>query len=355
MTHQIILNNARARISKTIFPARAAGVFAAIIALLFAGELHAATQWNIVWNDEFNGPAINTSNWVFETGGGGWGNNELENYTSRTNNARIVNGQLVIEADQESYGGNNYTSARMKTQGKWSWTYGRIEGRIKIPRGQGIWPAFWMLGTDIVPAGWPTCGEIDIMENIGKTSDQGTEHGTIHGPQTPGVDYNYYAGVSGTYTLPGGAALADDFHIFTVEWTTNQIQWFLDSHQFFAATPASLPEGATWVFTQPQFLVLNVAVGGNWPGNPDGTTSFPQQMVVDYVRVYQQTAPLQISATQSNGNVVLTWPANIVCHLQAQTNSLVDGNWSDISNVTNPLHVSPDPNNASVFFRLESP
>ena len=148
-------------------------------------------QWNIVWSDEFNGPSTNTNNWLFETNGGGWGNNELENYTARTNNARIVNGQLVIEADQENYGGNSYTSARMKTQGKWSWTYGRIEARIKIPRGQGIWPAFWTLGTNIGAVGWPTCGEIDIMENIGKTSDQGTDHGTIHGPQSPGPDYNY--------------------------------------------------------------------------------------------------------------------------------------------------------------------
>jgi beta-glucanase (GH16 family) len=322
--------------------------------------LPSPTQWNIVWNDEFtqaDGSSPDPTKWGYEigNGSGGWGNNELEYYTSRTNNVRVQGGQLVIEADQESYGGENYTSARLLTKGKWSWAYGRIEARMKIPRGQGIWPAFWMLGANVDSAGWPTCGEIDIMENIGKTGDQGTEHGTIHGPQTPGVDYNYYAGVGGTYTLPGGAALADGFHIFAVEWTTNQIKWFLDSQQFFTATPASLPSGATWVFTQPQFLLFNVAVGGNWPGNPDGTTVFPQQMQVDYVRVYQQTAPLQISATQSNGNVVLTWPTNIVCHLQAQTNSLVDGNWSDISNVTNPLNVSPDPNNASVFFRLESP
>jgi beta-glucanase (GH16 family) len=312
------------------------------------------TQQNIVWSDEFNGSSINTGNWAFETGGGGWGNNELENYTSRTNNARIVNGQLVIEADQESYGGSSYTSARMKTQGKCSWTYGRIEARIKIPRGQGIWPAFWMLGADIGSVSWPTCGEIDIMENIGKTSDQGTVHGTIHGPQLGG-DYNGGGGVSGTYTLPDGAALADDFHIYAVEWTPSRIAWFLDSNQYFAATPASLPGGSTWVFTQPQFILLNLAVGGNWPGNPDGTTIFPQQMVVDYVRVYQQTAPLQISATQSNSNVVLSWPTNIVCHLQAQTNSLLNGNWSDISNVTNPLNVSLDPNSANVFFRLASP
>ena len=317
------------------------------------------TQLNIVWDDEFNQPdgsSPDPTKWGYDTGNnGGWGNNELEYYTSRTNNARIEGGQLVIEADQESYGGSSYTSARMLTEGKWSWAYGRMEARIKIPRGQGIWPAFWMLGTNIdAGVSWPTCGEIDIMENIGKTSDQGTDHGTIHGPQSGG-DYNGGTGVGGTYTLPGGAALADDFHVYAVEWTPNQITWFLDTNQYFTATPASLPSGGTWVFTQPQFLILNVAVGGNWPGNPDGTTVFPQQMLVDYVRVYQQTAPLQISTTQSNGNVVLTWPTNIVCHLQAQTNSLVGGSWVDLGNTSNPFVLAPDPNNASVFFRLESP
>lgn len=318
-----------------------------------------AQQWNIVWDDEFNQPdgsSPNPAKWTYDTGGGGYGNNELEYYTSRTNNARIEGGQLVIEADQETtYSGYNYTSARMLTEGKWSWTYGRMEARIKIPRGQGIWPAFWMLGTDIdAGVGWPTCGEIDIMENIGKVSDQGTDHGTIHGPQGGG-DYNGGSGVGRTYTLPGGAALADDFHIYAVEWTTNQIKFYLDTNLFFTATPASLPSGGTWVFSQPQFLILNVAVGGNWPGNPDGTTVFPQQMLVDYVRVYQQTAPLQITATESNGSVVLSWPTNIVCHLQTQTNSLASGGWSDQTNTISPVVLTPNPNNASVYFRLASP
>jgi beta-glucanase (GH16 family) len=314
------------------------------------------TQWNIVWDDEFNQPdgsSPDPTKWGYDIGGGGYGNNELEYYTSRTNNARIEGGQLVIEADQESYGGNNYTSARMLTKGKWSWAYGRMEARIQIPRGQGIWPAFWMLGTNIDSVGWPTCGEVDIMENIGKVSDQGTDHGTIHGPQGGG-DYNGGAGVGSSYTLSSGA-LADNFHIYAVQWTPNQIQWFLDTNLFFTATPASLPGGSTWVFSQPQFIILNVAVGGNWPGNPDGTTVFPQQMLVDYVRVYQQTAPLQISVTQSNGSVVLTWPTNIVCHLQTQTNSLVGGSWIDQTNTTSPVVLTPDPNNGSVYLRLASP
>jgi beta-glucanase (GH16 family) len=344
-------------VNKTVFLARTVGGYAVIMFFLFAGEMRAQNEWNIVWSDEFNQPdgsVPDPTKWGYETGGGGWGNNELEYYTSRTNNARIEGGQLVIEADQESYGGSSYTSARMLTKGKWSWTYGRMEARIKIPRGQGIWPAFWMLGTNIDSVSWPTCGEIDIMENIGKTSDRGTAHGTIHGPQSGG-DYNGGSGVGGTYTLSGGAALAADFHIFAVEWTTNQIKWFVDTNLYFTATPASLPSGSTWVFTQPQFLLLNIAVGGNWPGNPDGTTLFPQQMLVDYVRVYEQTAPLRISTTQTNGGFVLSWPANIVCHLQTQTNSLVSGNWSDLNRTTNPFVIAPDSNQTNVFYRLESP
>ena len=193
---------------------------------------------SLVWGDDFTNADMSSpdpTKWGYDigNGSGGWGNAQLEYDTSRTNNVRIQGGNLVIEADQESYNGFNYTSTRMNCKGKFSFTYGRVEARIKIPKGQGIWPAFWMLGANIDSAGWPTCGEIDIMENIGKASDQGTEHGTIHGPQTGGNDYNYGSGVGSTYTLPGGALLSDDFHIYAIEWTTNQIKWFLDTNQFF--------------------------------------------------------------------------------------------------------------------------
>jgi beta-glucanase (GH16 family) len=280
--------------------------------------------WQLVWSDEFNqadGSSPDPTKWGFDIGGGGYGNNELESYTSRTNNARIQGGQLVIEADQENYTGpdnipRNYTSARMLTKGKWSWTYGRMEARIKLPRGQGIWPAFWMLGANINTTPWPGCGEIDIMENIGKTNnnEQARVYGTIHGPQSGG-DYNGGAGVGGNYTLPGGAALGDNFHIFAVEWTTNQFKWYLDNVQYFTATPASLPSGGTWPFTQPQFILLNLAVGGNWPGNPDGTTVFPQQMLVDYVRVYNYVAtapdpPTGLNASPGNASAYLNWDAS---------------------------------------------
>ncbi len=243
--------------------------------------------WTLVWADEFdqaNGSAPDAARWVHDLGGSGWGNNELQTYTSRTNNARVVDGSLVIEARQETYSGadkitRNYTSARLKTQGKSAWTYGRIEARLKLPRGQGIWPAFWMLGANLAPAGWPACGEIDIMENIGR--EPGVVHGTIHGPGYAGGD-----GIGGSRTLPNGAALADDFHRFAVEWETNRLRWYLDDQPYFTVTPASLPTGKRWVFDQPQFILLNLAVGGNWPGVPDASTVFPQRLLVDYVRVY---------------------------------------------------------------------
>lgn len=278
----------------------------AILVVLAAGLLASPAQtlpgWNLVWADEFDQPTGSSpdgNKWVFDigTGSNGWGNNELQYYTSRTNNARIENGQLVIEARQESFGGRSYTSARLKTLGRASWTYGRIEARIKIPRGQGIWPAFWMLGTNISSAGWPNCGEIDVMENIGSVPTR--VHGTIHGP-----GYSGGASIGGSHTLPGGAVYADDFHVFAAEWETNRIRWYMDGHLYFTVTPTNLPNGADWVFTQPQFILLNLAVGGNWPGPPNEATTFPQRMTVDYVRVYAATNIASTNATACSGNVL---------------------------------------------------
>jgi beta-glucanase (GH16 family) len=237
---------------------------------------------HLVWSDEFNlpdGSAPDPDKWSYDIGGNGWGNNELEYYTSRTNNARIEDGKLVIEARQETFGRRNITSARLLTKGKESWTYGRFEARIKIPRGQGIWPAFWMLGTNISVVKWPACGEIDIMENIGK--EPGMVHGTVHGP-----GYSGNNGIGGPVTLPGGLVMADDFHIFAVECESNHISWLMDGQRYFSITPGSLPQNRRWVFGQPKFLLLNLAIGGAWPGYPDATTKFPQRMIVDYVRVY---------------------------------------------------------------------
>jgi beta-glucanase (GH16 family) len=264
-------------------------IVCACAAAQLGGTQSSSPQWTLVWSDEFNGPngsAVDPSKWVSETGGGGWGNNELESYTNRTQNAYQHDGNLVIKILQEKITGadgiaRNYTSARLKTLGKFSQTYGRFEARIKIPRGQGIWPAFWMMGDDIEKAGWPTGGEIDIMENIGK--EPALIHGTIHGP-----GYSGEHGISASCGLPkSGEAIAEDFHIFAVEWEPHVIRFYMDDHLYATRTPADLPSGAKWVYDHPFFLLLNVAVGGDWPGNPDATTVFPQTMLVDYVRVYR--------------------------------------------------------------------
>ena len=231
--------------------------------------------YTLVWSDEFDGPEINRENWKFNKGGGGWGNVELEYYTDRPENARIENGMLVIEAREEKYEKYSYTSARMLTQRLQGWTFGRIEARIKVPYGQGIWPAFWMLGTG---GGWPYGGEIDIMEIIGK--EPYTLYNTIHGPGYSGAN-----GVGSHKIYP--YRFSDAFHVFAVEWELDVIRWYMDGELINTVTADQVP--GNWVFNEHDFfIILNVAVGGHWPGNPDETTQFPQQMLVDYVRVYQQ-------------------------------------------------------------------
>lgn len=234
--------------------------------------------YTLVWSDEFDGPNINLNNWTYDIGWGndGWGNLELQSYTDSPDNARIENGMLIIEAREQRVKGQRYSSARLKTQGLQEWQYGRIEARIKVAEGQGLWSAFWMLGSNFEQVGWPQSGEIDIMENIGR--EPNNTYGTLHGPGYSGAD-----GVGGPYTHP--SSLADDFHVYTIEWDANQISWYVDGVLFSTVTPDDVP--GEWVYDQPFFIILNLAVGGNWPGSPDATTVFPQQMVVDYVRVYQ--------------------------------------------------------------------
>lgn len=265
-----------------------------LLPVLLAAVRAAGPDWSLVWADEFDsGTRPDPAKWVYDLGGGGWGNRELQTYTDRTNNIRIEAGSLVIEARAEQFTGTDgrtrdYTSARLKTKGKAAWTYGRIEARIQVPRGPGIWPAFWTLGTNQNSVGWPACGEIDIMEHIGREPTQ--VHGTIHGP-----GYSGGGGIGKAFALPDGKTFADDFHVFAVEWEPNRLRWFVDGQQYFEVTPTNLPPGTKWVFDAPQFVLLNLAVGGNWPGAPDATTTFPQRMRVDYVRVYARTpvpAPL---------------------------------------------------------------
>jgi beta-glucanase (GH16 family) len=246
--------------------------------------------WTLVWNDEFDlpdGSAVDPTKWTQETGNAGWGNNhEREYYTPGTANAVIEGGSLVITASTQGaaqlqcqYGTCEYTSARMNTSGKFEQQYGRFEARIKLPTGQGLWPAWWFLGDDIGSVGWPQCGEIDVMENIGSTPS--TNYGSLHGPGYSGAQ-----DLTGSYTLPGGALLSGDFHLFAVEWDAASITFYVDGVSYETRTPADVPAGDTWVYDHPFFVILNVAVGGYWPGDPDGTTTFPQTMEVDYVRAY---------------------------------------------------------------------
>src|SRR5215470_571103 len=201
----------------------------------------ADSPWKLVWSDEFNGPngsAVDRSKWAFDIGGEGWGNQELEFYTDQTANVYTENGNLVIKALREKKTASNgivrnYTSARLKTISKFSQTYGRFEARIKIPYGQGVWPAFWMLGDDIDKVGWPACGEIDIMENIGK--EPSIVHGSIHGPGYVGS-----VGIEAPYTLPGNGRFADDFHVFAVEWDHDSVSFFVDQDLYVRRTRADL-------------------------------------------------------------------------------------------------------------------
>jgi beta-glucanase (GH16 family) len=267
------------------------GTFAMLVLVMMTLKLQADPaetlpgSWQLTWSDEFkqpDGSKPDPAKWGYDIGGGGYGNNEMEFYTDRTNNVRVEDGKLIIEAQQENYSGKHYTSGRILTQGKFSWTYGLFEARIKIPRGQGIWPAFWMLGTGISSNSWPDCGEIDIMENIGR--EPGTVHGTVHGPGYSGAH-----GIGKPVSLPDKVVVADDFHIFAVDCEPGSVSWFLDGKKYFSITPSSLPENSRWVFDQPKFLLLNLAIGGYWPGYPDATSTYPQRMVVDYVRVYQKS------------------------------------------------------------------
>ncbi|NRA10276.1 MAG: family 16 glycosylhydrolase, partial [Myxococcales bacterium] len=248
--------------------------------------------WELVWSDEFESPAgtsPDASRWGFDIGGTGWGNAEHQYYTDRVENvATDGEGHLVITAREETVPGSScwngpcrYSSARLKTQGRFEPQYGRIEMRAQLPFGQGIWPAFWMLGANLGSVGWPASGEIDIMENIGREPSQ--VHGTLHGPGYSGGE-----GVGAGYSLPAGQRFADDFHTFAIEWAPDSIRWFVDGKPYQTLTPANLPAGAPWVFDRPFSLLLNLAVGGQWPGVPDPTTTFPQRMRVDYVRVYER-------------------------------------------------------------------
>ena len=247
----------------------------------------------LLWHDEFDQPRDtppDPAKWKFDVGGQGWGNQEYQYYTEeRANVACDGNSSLVITARQVDaatapslpcwYGPCRYTSARLLTEGKFSFLYGVVEARMQLPAGPGLWPALWMLGDDFATAGWPHCGEIDIIENIGR--EPGRVYGTIHGPGYCAGD-----GIGGFSDLPGDQAFCTTFHCYSVAWQPDSIHWYVDGHLFFQVNRTRIPQGAPWVYTHPFFLLLNVAVGGVWPGDPDSTTVFPQQLLIDYVRVF---------------------------------------------------------------------
>jgi beta-glucanase (GH16 family) len=244
----------------------------------------AIAGWTLSWSDEFNGadgsPA-DPSKWTHDVGGTGWGNQEREYYTDGAQNAVQQGGALVITATTSGasqyscwYGTCRYTSARLLTKGAFAQAYGRFEARAQMPFGKGLWPAFWMLGDNIDTVSWPACGEIDILETIG--TDISTNHGSLHAPS-----FN----PTGTYTLPGGAKFSDAFHTFAVEWEPGTVRFYVDD-QLYETRTSTQTDGGTWEFDHPFFLLLNVAVGGQWPGDPDSTTTFPQTLKVDWVRVY---------------------------------------------------------------------
>lgn len=264
------------------------------VALLCAQTLFVCGQdsyTKLTFKDEFDRSAkspVDASKWTAEVGGGGWGNQELQYYTNSVENTyHDGRGLLVIKAIRQTsplnldcwYGQCQYTSARLTTKQKFEQKFGRFEARIKVPGGRGMWPAFWLLGNNIDSVGWPKCGEIDVMENIGR--EPSTVHGTIHGPGYSGAD-----SLGGSFEFKNKQVFADGFHVYAAEWNEKSISFYVDGSLYKTLKPNDLPAGTAWVYDHPFFLILNLAIGGPWGGNPDGGTLFPGVMLVDYVRVY---------------------------------------------------------------------
>jgi beta-glucanase (GH16 family) len=256
------------------------GVFSLLFGCSTDEKQKVITKTKLVMSEEFNVDGAPDSNmWTYNigTGANGWGNNELQYYTDRPQNIKIENGMLKITAIKEQYMGAGYTSARIISKGKFEKKYGRIEARIKMPLGQGLWPAFWMLGSNSDTVTWPACGEIDIMEYLGNNPIR--IFGTVHGP-------GYFGGesISKQFIL-SNSRFDTEFHVFGIEWDKNKINFYVDDFLYHSIKPKDVP--GEWVFNESFYLILNVAVGGNLPGSPNGQTSFPQSMLVDYIRVYE--------------------------------------------------------------------
>lgn len=283
-----------------------------VFILFITSQIVAQNPYSLDWSDEFNGSTIDTSKWKHEIGGGGWGNNEYQYYTSSTANSFVNGGYLHIKALQQQIGTNNYTSARLITKGKYSLQYGKVEAKIKMPIGPGTWPAFWMLGDNISTVSWPACGEIDIMEHINSESKI---YGTIH---YDSLGHRYY----------GGSKACDvtNWHVYGLEWNASKLMWFLDGVKYYE-TPIN--NAARSELNNSFYFLLNVAIGGNWPGGPNQFTQFPAEMLVDFIRVYKPA--LAIDEVLSSSIVLVPNPADQSIQLISDlaTNSFSNGNlWS---------------------------
>ncbi len=304
--------------------------------------------WNIVWQDEFDGNSLE-NHWSYQTGNSGWGNNELQAYTNRVENSTVSNGKLQIIAREESYNGASYTSARLRSINAGDWTYGKFEASIKVPIGQGIWPAFWMMPTDSYYGGWPTSGEMDIMELLGHQPQ--ISYGTAHWGTSPNNKDS-----SGSSVTKSSGNYSDEFHLFAIEWEPDQIRWYIDGVQFHTLNKSEIVAPFFWPFDQDFHFILNIAVGGNWPGSPDATTVFPQIMEVDYVRVYQLLNDVQISGAEQvapNASGVIYEAPNINGAIYSWT--VPDG--ANIVSGTDTHAITVDWNNASgpIAVQINSP
>lgn len=259
------------------------------------------SQWVMIWNDEFNNSTLDNSKWVNDVGGNGWGNNEAQYYTAGNSNLTIANGEATFRAKAEQFGTNEYTSAKIISKNLFDIQYGKIEGRMKCPMGKGLWPAFWMLGSNIDTVSWPACGEIDVMEHI---NSETKIHGTAHWEN---VGHQYLGGIINTDPTV--------FHTYSITWDSTYIKWYMDDQLYYLINITNGTNG-TEEFHKKFYLILNLAVGGNWPGYPDGTTVFPADFVVDYVRVYKDQSELTLDELAASNLQVYPNPTNDILTLE---------------------------------------
>ncbi len=272
-----------------------------LIVITLGLSFQSSAQWVMIWNDEFDNSTLDNSKWVNDVGGNGWGNNEAQYYTAGNANLTIANGEATFTAKDEQFGTNEYTSAKIISKNLFDVQYGKIEGRMKCPMGKGLWPAFWMLGSNIDSVSWPKCGEIDVMEHI---NNEPKIHGTAHWDN---VGHQYLGGIINTDPTA--------FHTYTITWDSTYIKWYMDDQLYYLLNITNGTNG-TEEFHKEFYLILNLAVGGNWPGYPDGTTVFPAEFVVDYIRVYKDQAELSIDELAVSNLQVYPNPTNDILSLE---------------------------------------